>query len=174
MTTQKGTGMSLSERFPTDDLHPIDIVENVAVSHQWRFDRVADDRIAMAVEGQWRTYSITLAWSERDETLRLVCTFEMEPPEDRLPQIFDVLNRANDRCWTGAFTYWLDRRLMAFRYGLVLAGGQIALPEQIDQLIVSAVIASERFYPAFQLVAWGDRKPKDAMGVAIAEAYGRA
>jgi hypothetical protein len=32
----------------------------------------------------------------------------------------------------------------------------------------------ERFYPAFQLVGWGDRTPADALQVAIAEAYGRA
>ena len=63
---------------------------------------------------------------------------------------------------------------MVFRYGLVLAGGQIVAPEQIDKLIAYAVTASERFYPAFQLVAWGDHTPEDAMGVAIAEAYGTA
>ncbi len=166
--------MLLSERFTVDDLHPIDIVENVAESHAWQFDRVADDQIAMAVEGQWRTYSITLAWSGYDETLRLICAFEMEPPMERLPQVFDTLNLVNDKCWTGAFTYWRDQRLMAFRYGLVLAGGQIVVPEQIDQLIVSAVTASERFYPAFQLVAWGGHAPEDAMGVAISETYGRA
>ena len=32
------------------------------------------------------TYSITLAWSPADETLRLICTFEMEPPEARIPR----------------------------------------------------------------------------------------
>ena len=46
-----------------DDIHPIDLVEHLAEHHDWEFDRVADDQIAMAVEGQWRTYSITLAWS---------------------------------------------------------------------------------------------------------------
>ena len=46
-----------------EDLHPIDIVETLAEARDWDFDRVADDQIAMAVEGQWRTYSITLAWS---------------------------------------------------------------------------------------------------------------
>jgi hypothetical protein len=34
--------------------------------------------------------------------------------------------------------------------------------------------AAERFYPAFQLVAWAAHTPADAMKVAIAEAYGRA
>jgi len=166
--------MALSEQFDTDDLHPIDIVEHIAVHHEWDFDRVADDQIAMAIEGQWRTYSITLAWSGHDEMLRLICTFEMEPPEDKLPLIYEILNRTNDLCWSGAFTYWQEQRLMVYRYGLVLAGGQGAGPEQIDKLIVAAVNSAERFYPAFQLVAWGDQSPKDAMQVAIAEAYGRA
>jgi hypothetical protein len=50
--------MSLSESYlSTEDLHPIDIVETLAESHDWDFDRVTDDQIAMAVEGQWRTYS---------------------------------------------------------------------------------------------------------------------
>lgn len=167
--------MSASEQyFESDDLHPIDIVEHIAAHHEWDFDRVADDQIAMAVEGQWRTYSITLAWSPYDETLRLICTFEMEPPEEKLPKLYEALNKTNDMCWTGAFTYWHEQRLMVYRYGLVLAGGQYAGSEQIDRLISAAVTASERFYPAFQLVSWGDQSVDDAMQVAIAEAYGRA
>jgi hypothetical protein len=167
--------MSVSEDFLSlDDLHPIDIVEDLAAHHDWEFDRVTDDQIAMAVEGQWRTYSLTLAWSAQDETLRLICTFEMEPPEDRLPVVYDILNRCNDMVWTGAFTYWAEQKLMVWRYGLCLAGGQMAGAEQIDRLISSAVLAAERFYPAFQLAVWGNRNPADAMKVAIAEAYGRA
>lgn len=166
--------MSLSEQLLADDLHPIDVVENLAERREWDFDRVGDDQIAMAVEGQWRIYSITLAWSGRDETLRLICTFEMEPPEHRLPFVYETLNRANDLCWEGAFAYWPEQGLMAYRYGLVLAGGHMAGPEQVDRIIAAAVLASERFYPAFQLVSWADRAPKDAMQIAIAEAYGRA
>ncbi len=167
--------MSVSEDFlELDDMHPIDIVEDLAAHHAWEFDRVTDDQIAMAVEGQWRTYSLTLAWSAQDETLRLICTFEMEPPEARLPIIYDVLNRCNDMVWTGAFSYWTEQKLMVWRYGLCLAGGQMVGPEQIDRLISAAVMSSERFYPAFQLAAWGDRSPAEALKVAIAEAYGRA
>jgi hypothetical protein len=167
--------MLLAEDFMLDDdLHPIDVVETLAAHHAWEFDRVTDDQIAMAVEGQWRTYSLTMAWSAQDETLRLICTFEMEPPADKILALYDVLNRCNDLVWTGAFTYWPDQKLMVWRYGLCLGGGQMVATEQIDQLISAAIAASERFYPAFQLVAWADKTPAEAMKVAIAEAYGRA
>ncbi len=166
--------MAFSEQFMHEDLHPIDIVEHLAEHHDWDFDRIGDDQIAMAVEGQWRTYSITLAWSGYDETLRLVCTFEMEPPEPKLPVLYETLNEVNDQCWAGAFTYWAAQKLMVYRYGLVMTGAQGVCAEQVDTLITAAVMSAERFYPAFQLVVWGDRTPKDAMQAAIAEAYGRA
>jgi hypothetical protein len=157
-----------------DDLHPIDLVEHIAAHHDWEFDRIAEDQIAMAVEGQWRTYSITLAWMAHDETLRLICTFEMEPPAEQMDALYELLNRVNDMCWTGCFTWWSEQKLMVWRYGLVLTGEQIAGPEQIDAMISTAVKACEQFYPAFQLVNWAGRKPADALQVAIAEAYGRA
>ena len=158
----------------TGDLHPIDLVETVAETHDWSFDRVGDDQIAMVVEGQWRSYSVTLAWSETDETLRLVCCFEMEPPEASLPRLYEVLNLTNDECWAGGFSYWADEKMMVYRYGLVLAGGACAQSEQVNAMVAEAVLAGERYYPAFQLVCWGDRSPADAMQVAMAEAYGRA
>ena len=167
--------MSLSEPlYDSGDIHPIDIVENLANHHSWDFDRVGEDQIAMAVEGQWRTYSITLAWSDTDETLRLICTFEMEPPEDRLSHLYEALNQINDLCWDGAFTYWHLQRLMVWRYGLVLSGGQIAGTEQIDRLIGSAVSTAEKDYPALQLVTWANNTPEEAMRIVMAEAYGRA
>lgn len=166
--------MALSEQFLSDDLHPIDIVESLAEHNEWQFDRLGDDQISMAVEGQWRGYAITLAWSPHDETLRMVCTFEMDPPNEKLPALYEAMNEINDQCWAGAFTYWGEQKLMVYRYGLLMSGGQGASPEQIDTIITTAVRNAERFYPAFQLVIWGERTPRDAMQVAIAEAYGRA
>lgn len=166
--------MAHTEQFIEDQIDPIDIVETIADSHDWEFDRIGDDQIAMSVEGQWRNYSITLAWTGFDETLRLISTFEIDPPSDTLPALYETINMVNDQCWGGGFTYWNETKLMVFRYGLMLSGGQIATAEQIKSMIATAVHTAERFYPAFQLIAWGGRTPKDALEVAIAEAYGHA
>ncbi len=160
--------------FIADDLHPIDIVQNIATHYDWDFDRIADDQIAMMIDGSWTTYSLSLAWSEQDAVLRMICTFDMDPPADRLPALYDVLNRANDKGWNGAFTYWLEQKMMVFRYGLNLAGEASASAMQIDDIVGSAVMACERFYPAFQLVCWGDSDPAQAMLVAMEQAFGRA
>ena len=167
--------MGIVERdFDCEDLHPIDIVETLAEQRSWDFDRIAQDQIAMAVEGVWRTYSLTLAWSRRDELLRLVCAFEMAPPARRVAALHTVMGLANDRCWTGAFVLWREQKLMAYRYCLNLSGGASATSAQINDMVRAAVAACERFYPAFQLVAWGREAPEKALGIAMADAYGRA
>ena len=43
--------MALSEQFIEEEAHPIDIVESLAGHHDWDFDRIADDQVAMAVVG---------------------------------------------------------------------------------------------------------------------------
>lgn len=158
----------------TDDFHPIDIVEHIANHHEWDFDRVADDQIAMIIDGVWSNYALSLAWHPHDETLRMICTFDMDPPEERLPELFDVLNRTNDRNWSGSFSFWCEQSMMVYRYGLNLTGGATASALQIEDIVGAAVDACEKFYPAFQIVCWGNSSPKEAMMVAMDEAYGRA
>lgn len=167
--------MALAERFiASDDIDPIDLVETVAAHHAWEFDRLADDQIAMAVEGQWRTYSLTLAWSPREEMLRLVCTFDFDAPAERLGVLYEAMNLANDQVWAGGFTFWAPQKLMVWRYGLVLAGEAIAEAGQVDHMIRTAIAEAERFYPAFQLACWGDTGPEASLDIAMAQAYGRA
>ena len=158
----------------TEDLHPIDIVETLAERRDWEFDRVGEDQIAMAVEGAWTTYSLTLAWSGHDETLRLICTFEMAPPPEKRAELALLLDKANDLIWSGCFALWDEQKLMVYRYGLVLAGGATATAAQIDAMLRGAVTAAERFYPAFQLVAWGEEKAGTAIDIAMSGALGRA
>ena len=160
--------------FLSDDHDPIDLVETLAQRHAWDFDRISDEQIAMAIEGVWRTYSISLAWSAYDETLRIMWTFDLDPPKEREQALYHALDRANDKCWTGCFTLWPEQKLMVYRYGLNLVGGAGVSAAQIDAMVQAAVFACERFYPAFQLVCWGDEHPVRAMDIAMNEAYGTA
>ncbi len=167
--------MSAAELYLSiDSVHPIDLVETLAEHHAWDFDRLGDDQIAMVVEGLWRNYSLTLALSPGGDMLRLICTFEMDPPDARLPVLYETVSRANDMVWSGAFSFWDSQRLMVWRYGLLLGHDQTAEIDQIATMIQNAITASERFYPAFQLVAWADHGPDAALDMALAEAVGHA
>jgi hypothetical protein len=166
--------MPYSEFFETDDNHPIDIVENLATKKGWDFARTSEEQIAMEVEGRWRTYSVTLAWSMYDETLRLICNFEVDFPQEKLSTLYDLLNRINENCFAGSFSYWESQKMIIYRYGLILAGDAEASPEQIDTMIARAIVSSEQYYPALQLVGWTEKTPAQALEIAFTEAYGHA
>ncbi|RED11858.1 YbjN domain-containing protein [Pontivivens insulae] len=165
---------TLEQYLTAEDADPIDIVETLASHNAWDFDRVAENQIAMGIEGTWQTYSLSLAWSPYDETLRLVCTFDIEVAADARAALLEAIDGANDCIWSGSFTTWPEQKMIVFRYGLNLAGGASASGAQIDEMIASAVEACERFYPAFQLAVHGDGTPQEALGIAMTEAYGRA
>lgn len=159
---------------PETDVHPIDMVETLAEQCSWDFDRVGEDQIAVAIEGVWRTYSLSLFWSGHEDMLRMLCTFELTPPAERLDEFHRLLNLVNDKIWGGSFTLWHEQNLLAYRCGLTLAGGAHATPEQIEAMLRNALSFSERFYPAFQLVGWTEEHAEAALKVAIDEAYGTA
>ena len=160
--------------FDTEDLDPIDIVETLATHYDWDFDRITEDQIAVSIEGRWRKYAVSLVWAEFDETLRIVSSFEMKPPKDKWGNLKEALNIANNKCWTGAFVFLPEQDLMVFRYAMNLIGGACVSAIQIDSIVENAILACERFYPAFQLTCWGDETPEESMKIAFEQTYGRA
>lgn len=163
-----------AREFHEYDPSPIDLVQDIAELRAWDTDRLGDDQIAMAVEGAWRVYSLSLAWYEPEETLRMVCTFDLEVSDARKSELLQTVEAANDRLWIGGFNLWQEQGLMAFRYGLTLRGGASVTSEQIDAMLHGAVENCERFFPAFHLVAAEGVGTEDALTAALLEAAGRA
>ena len=159
---------------PTDDIDPIDMVEIISDHRGLDYDRISDDQIAMAIAGQWKTYSVTIAWMPSDETLRLICSFELEPPVEKISALYELLNLINDKCWAGHFTFWKAENTMVFRYTLLLIGEQMVNQEQIDTMMSASTASCERFYPAIGLVLWDDASPEKALASAFKPGYGRA
>jgi hypothetical protein len=57
---------------------------------------------------------------------------------------------------------------------LVLPGGLIATSAQCETMLVSAIHACERYYPAFQFVVWAGKTAAQAMSAAMFETAGEA
>lgn len=162
------------EELTSEPLHPIDIVETHAVANDWEFDRVSDDQITLAIEGQWKIYPITLNWSAYDETLMILGTFELDAPEDKLHALYEVINLVNDSLWSGHFTYWADMKMVVFKYGLILTDTDGAASGQIITMMNCATDNCDQFYPAFQVTVYANHSPQEAFKLAIGEEYGTA
>ena len=56
--------MSLLEFDMTRGAHPVDVIEHVAHSNDWSFERSGDDEITISVAGGWGDYHVSFSWME--------------------------------------------------------------------------------------------------------------
>src|SRR5262249_28008246 len=73
-----GGGMSLLETSDQQRVNPLDVVERVAGSNGWAFERAGEDEITLLVTGKWSDYQVSYTWMFDIEALHLACAFELK------------------------------------------------------------------------------------------------
>jgi hypothetical protein len=154
--------------------NPLEVVERVASTHQWSFERAGEDELTIVVRGKWTDYQVSFTWMFDIESLHLACAFELKVPERSQAEVERLLAMINAQLWVGHFDLWSADGLVMFRHSLVLAGGVEASGRQCEVLLSAALEACERYYPAFQFVVWAGEGAKEALEAASFETAGQA
>ena len=87
-------------------LHPVDIVEQLASTNDWSFDRDAEDEISISVAGGWTDYHVAFTWLAELETLHVSCAFDLRVPERRRTEAQALIRTINEQLWVGHFDLW--------------------------------------------------------------------
>ena len=153
---------------------PLDVIEQVVSANDWTFDRRSDQEMAVQVPGHWCDYSLYFAWNDDVDAVHFTCAFDMRVPSERRCPVHELLALINEKMWLGHFGVWDDEGLPMFRHVLLLRGVRGPSPEQLKDLMDTALSECERFYPAFQFVIWGGKAPADAIAAAMIETVGQA
>jgi hypothetical protein len=166
--------MSLIEVNEQPRINPLDVVERVAASHGWSFERAGDDEITLLVTGKWSDYQISYTWMFDIEALHLACAFELKVPERCRTEVQLLVSLINEQMWVGHFDLWPADGLVMYRHALVLAGGVEATGRQCESLLGTALDACERYFPAFQFVVWAGKPARESLDAAMFETQGEA
>ncbi len=166
--------MSLMEIEVERQSNPVDMIEFVAATNDWSFERSGEDEIAMTVEGRWADYHVSFSWMEEFEALHLASAFDLKIPEARLNEVIKLLSYVNGQVLMGHFDLWRNEDVVIFRQSLLLAGGAEPTNRQVEVLLSSAVDACEAYYQAFQFVVWSGMDAKSAMDAVLFETVGEA
>ena len=75
--------MSLSQIAVDRHENPVDLIERLAASNQWSFDRDEEDEISISVSGVWTDYNIAFTWLQDMEALHVACAFDLKVPAPR-------------------------------------------------------------------------------------------
>jgi hypothetical protein len=166
--------MSLTDLSQQSRGNPLEVVERVAASNDWSFERAGEDEITILVRGKWTDYQVSFTWMFDIEALHLACAFELKVPERWRGQVQQLISLINEQMWVGHFDIWLQDGIVMYRHALVLAGGVEASGQQCEALLATALEACERYFPAFQFVVWAGKRAREALDAAMFETAGEA
>jgi hypothetical protein len=165
--------MAIAEMTRTRTNNPITLLEQIAGSNDWAFDRGSEDELTLNVIGAWTDYHVSLNWRHDLETLHIACAFDAKIPDNRLAEVYRLVAHINEQLWVGHFDIWTQEGLIMFRQGLML-NGALATPHQCEALLTAALEACERYYQAFQFVVWAGKDSRQALASTMFETEGQA
>ena len=107
--------MELLELEFSREIHPVDVIEQVAHNNDWSFERAGDDEISISVVGSWTDYHVSFSWMEDFEALHLACAFDIKVPETRTLEVMRLLSLINEQMLFGHFDLWEQEGAIMFR-----------------------------------------------------------
>ena len=153
--------------------NPVDLIEQVAQTHEWACERTNEDELTLNVAGTWADYHVSLNWRTDLESLHIACAFEFKVPDNRLAEVYRLIAQINEQMWLGHFDLWSQEGLIMFRHGLML-NGTVATSGQCEALLRAGLEACERYYQAFQFVVWAGKDSRSALSSTMFETQGQA
>lgn len=157
-----------------DDAAPVEMLVQLFEAHGWPCDFVNDDEVCGEIQGSWTTYQMRCIWRAEDRVLQLLCLPEIRVPEGKRAAAHELLAKVNEQLWLGHFDIWSNGGVLVYRHGLLLGEDGLLSLRMAQLAVESAVAESDRFYPAFQFVLWGDKDPAEALEAALVDPAGEA
>src|SRR6201990_2660481 len=166
--------MSLLEGIIDSRNNPLAVVEDIAADNNWSFERSGEDEVTIVSKGSWTDYQLSFTWMNEIEALHLACAFDMKIPEPRRAEVQRLIAAVNEQLWVGHFDIWTHTGMIMYRQALVLPGGMTASAAQCETMLVSAIHACERYYPALPFVVWAASTAAEPMTGVIFDTKGEA
>jgi hypothetical protein len=167
-------GMSLLDIIPDSENSPLGVVEEIAASNDLAFERSGEDEITIVYKGRFTDYQVSFTWMAEIDALHLACAFDMKIPVGRRPEVQRLIAAINEQMWVGHFDLWSQSGVTMYRQALLLPGAVPASGAQCELMFETALLACERYYPAFQFVVWGGKTASEAMTAAMFDTVGEA
>lgn len=155
-------------------IHPIDVVEHLAKSFEWDFDRINEDEMNIPIVGEWCKYNLTVHWNSQIDGLHMGIAFDFRPPKDRVDELEKLLRLINEQLWMGHFEYWGNSDILMFRYGTLLADGKGFSDRQCHMIINHSIETCEQYYAAFQFTLWANKPAEQALMACLLDITGSA
>lgn len=154
-----------------DENNPLDSVEDILASHNWTFNRMNEDELAVEVAGKFCSYRLYFIWQPEMNTMQFCVQYDLSIHDTNADKAGAALMAVNQNLWMGHFDIPKDTATPSFRYTCLLHNtGHIY--SQLEDLVDIALTQCEKFYPAFRLLSLENAANDETMPLALMETQG--
>ena len=155
--------------------NPIDRVEDVLSAHNWVFERVNDEELAVQVKGKACSYRLFFIWQEDMNALQFCAQYDMSINNDIRERITKTLANINEDLWMGHFDLPQDTGIPSFRHTCLIRGmSDGAIADMIEDMMDIALVQCERHHAAFQLLSHSGANDDTMISLALMETVGES
>jgi hypothetical protein len=166
--------MKASQLIQTQDRkHPIDELEDLALSQDLPYLRYSKDEIMIRYPDSWENFQSFWTWDKDMDTLDVVASSLLKFEVNQLPAMYELLSHINNQMWIGHFDL-TDEGSPTYRHTLMVRDLQGSLAGVIEDMFAITSAEYQRFFPAFHYLVKGDKSPREALGLALIETEGEA
>ena len=156
-----------------DNAAPLAMLAALFRAHGWPCELSADE-LSGEIQGSWAKYQLRCLWRGEDNVLQIIALPDIRVADDKRVAALELLALVNEQMWIGHFDMWSNGGTLLYRNATLLTDEGLLSLSQAQALVETAVDECDRFYPAFQFVLWGDKRPKEALAAAMVDAAGEA
>ncbi len=153
---------------------PMTAIEAAAEHLDFEKERVADAEIHVVLPCVWRDIGLWFTWRDDLSTLQMGAPIDLKAPAGREDDASRLITMVNERIWSGHFDLWTEDHSIVYRNAAILPESGVLDAGQAEMLIRAAAEAVDRFYPAFNFLVWGGKRPDDALKASLFETAGTA
>jgi len=164
----------LNELSADSTLHPIDLLEEFASAQEWESLRSAPDEVCIDLTGRWSDYHLYFLWQEDLGALYFSLAFDAKIPVHKMTEAYELIAMVNSKLWLGHFEINPEDNTLMFRHTIPMRGTGVNLVEILEDVLDTALLETNRFYPAFQFLIWGGKTPAESLEAAMFETMGDA
>ena len=151
---------------------PLDLIEEIIINNGWDFDRDNNNNIHAEVGGDWCDYQLSFGYNDLNKIIYVSCALDIKISINKSDETYRLLANINERLSLGHFEVWLEDGWPIYRCSIPLTSDSKICKEQIEFLSINTLEQCEKFYPAFQFLAWGNKNAKESLDHLMLETKG--
>lgn len=154
--------------------HPHDFLEDLALSNEWRYERFADHKLSIEVDGFPCKVTVMSHWDEHAGYLEITGMFDILIPEKRKKDVFEVLTALTLDSRLGSFSLCPEEEVPFFRHSFLAYPKNPITLRHVTDTLEEVLSGGEKLCQAMYFLLEEQKTSEEAVFASLIDVVGEA